>query len=91
MLAMDERGVNDQVLTTMVPVEVWGKRAASVSTLQAGQLVVVQGKLKRAKKNDTWETGVTGFDATPVSVAPHTSAQQSGRTTPPVDDEELPC
>ena len=75
----------------MVPVEVWGKCAESVSALQAGQLVVVQGKLKRAKKNDTWETGVTGFDATPVSVAPHTSAQQSGRTTPPVDDEELPC
>src|SRR5262249_22898478 len=73
VLYMEERSVNDQIYTTKVPVEVWGKRAEDVSELPAGQLVTIHDKLKRAKKNEVWETLVTTFDATPVGMTPSTS------------------
>jgi len=52
---------------TLVPCEVWGKRAEGVSELEPGQLVLFEGKLVRRKKGEQWEFVVSGFDVTPLT------------------------
>jgi hypothetical protein len=49
-----------------VPTEVWGKRAESVGALEAGALVLLEGKLRKVKKGEDWMMVVRGFEVTPV-------------------------
>jgi hypothetical protein len=45
------------------PCEVWGKRAEQVGELEVGDVVLIEGKLRRVKRGESWETVVSGFEA----------------------------
>jgi hypothetical protein len=69
MLVCAEVGQDGKEHTTLVPCEVWGKKAEAAGELEAGQLVLFEGKLrKRQKGENQWELCVSGFEVTPVVV-----------------------
>jgi hypothetical protein len=69
MLVCAEAGQDGKEHTTLVPCEVWGKKAEAAGELEAGQLVLFEGKLrKRQKGENQWELCVSGFEVTPVVV-----------------------
>ena len=67
VLGVPECGKDGKTYMTRIPIEIWGKHAHEATTLAAGQLVLVAGKLKKRKRlDDEWEFVVSGFEATPV-------------------------
>jgi single-stranded DNA-binding protein len=68
MLVMTELGSDGKPHQLWQPVEIWGKKAEQVGELDAGALVLVDGKLRRIKKGEGWETVVSGRDCTPLQV-----------------------
>jgi single-stranded DNA-binding protein len=64
-LVLTDAGQDGREHVTIVPIELWGRRAESVSTqLMAGDLVALEGKLgKRRRGENGWELIVTTFDA----------------------------
>lgn len=51
-----------------IDVTIWGKKAEEASTIAAGTLALMQGKLKSFKTDaGQWKTGVEGFELTPVT------------------------
>jgi single-stranded DNA-binding protein len=62
MLIITEQGSDGKAHQLWQPVEIWGKRAEQVGELEAGAVVLVEGKLKRVKKGEAWETVVSGFE-----------------------------
>jgi primosomal replication protein N len=75
-LVLGEVGQDGKEHPTLVPCEVWGKKAEGVSELEAGQCVLFEGKLSRRKKGEQWELLVSGFDVTPIT-APLASMTES--------------
>jgi len=68
-LALTEPGQDGRAFTTLIPCECWGKKAEAASELDAGTLVLFEGKLQRRKKADgQWEMIIAGFDVTPITV-----------------------
>jgi single-stranded DNA-binding protein len=67
MLVLTEPGPEGRHFSTLIPCEVWGKKAEAASALDAGQLVLFEGKLARRKKGEQWELIVSGFEVTPVT------------------------
>jgi hypothetical protein len=68
-LGLVEVGADGKEHLTLVPCECWGKKAEGVSELEAGALVLFEGRLAKRKKGEAWEVVVSGFDVTPI-VAP---------------------
>jgi len=69
MLILTEMGNDGKVHQLWQPVEVWGKKAEQVGELDAGAVVLVDGKLRRVKKGESqWETVIAAWDATPVQL-----------------------
>jgi hypothetical protein len=69
MLILSEMGSDGKVHQLWQPVEIWGKRAEQVGELDAGAVVLVDGKLRRVKKGESqWETVIAAWDATPVQL-----------------------
>ena len=68
LLVLYEEGQDGKTYPTLIPVEIWGKRAEQASELDAGQLVVVDGKLRKKKKGESWELIVAGFEVKPVGL-----------------------
>ena len=68
VLVVSERGQDGRIHDLYVPCECWGKRAEAAGELEAGQLVLFEGKLVKRKKGEQWETVVSGFDLTPITV-----------------------
>jgi primosomal replication protein N len=66
-LVLGEVGQDGKEYTTLVPCEVWGRKAEGVSELPAGQCVLFEGKVSRRRKGETWELLVSGFDVTPIT------------------------
>jgi Single-strand binding protein family len=66
-LAVVEVGQDGKEHTTLVPCECWGKKAEGVSELEAGALVLFEGKLVKRKKGEAWELIVSGFEVTPIA------------------------
>ena len=66
-LVLVEQGQDGKAHLTLVPCEVWGKKAEAASELDAGQLVLFEGKLAKRKKGEAWELCVSGFDVTPIT------------------------
>lgn len=67
VLTVPECGRDGKIYTARIPVEIWGKYAQDVTTLTVGQLVLVDGKLRKRKRpDDEWELLVSGFEAVPV-------------------------
>jgi len=56
-----------QEFTTYIACEAWGKKAEASSDIAAGSLVLFEGRLKRQKQGERWETIVTGFELTAVA------------------------
>jgi single-stranded DNA-binding protein len=79
MVVLSELSQDGKEYTTLVPCEVWGKKAEAAGELEAGQLVVFEGKLRKRQKGEgQWELIVSGFELTPV-LGPATTV--TGRTT----------
>lgn len=73
VLVVTELGQDGKEHATLVDCEVWGKKAEAASELDAGCLVVFEGKLrKRQNKEHQWEMIVSGFDVTPIAAQPST-------------------
>jgi single-stranded DNA-binding protein len=68
MLVVSELGSDGKAHQLWQPVEIWGKRAEQLGELDAGALVLVDGKLRRTKKGESWETVVSGWDCTPLQI-----------------------
>jgi hypothetical protein len=65
-LVLSESGPDGREFTTLVPVEVVGRRAEATGELEAGDLVVIEGKIGKRKRGESWELIVTAFDAQPL-------------------------
>jgi Single-strand binding protein family len=68
MLVVSELGQDGKAHQLWQPVEIWGKRAEQIGELDAGTLVLVDGKIRRTKKGESWETVVSGWDCTPLQI-----------------------
>jgi single-stranded DNA-binding protein len=62
-LVVTEHGSDGKDHQLWQPVEIWGKRAEAAGELEAGDVVFLEGKLRRTKKGEGWETVVSGFEA----------------------------
>ena len=60
MLVIPEHGQDGKWYSTLVPCEVWGKKAEAASELEAGALVLFEGKLAKRKRGEQWELVVSG-------------------------------
>jgi single-stranded DNA-binding protein len=74
-LAVVELGQDGREHTTLIPCECWGKKVEAAGVLEAGQLVLFEGKIRRRPMGgDLWETVVSGFEGTPITAAVSTSS-----------------
>jgi primosomal replication protein N len=71
-LVLSEQDRDGKIHQVYIDCEVWGRRAESISELEAGQLCLFEGKLARRKRGETWETVVSGLDLMPI-VTPQAS------------------
>jgi single-stranded DNA-binding protein len=69
-LLLTELGQDGREFTTFVTCESWGKCAEKAGELEPGQVVVFEGKLRRVKKGEQWETVIAGFEVTPLVQSP---------------------
>jgi single-stranded DNA-binding protein len=66
LLVVGELGADGKEHQVWVPCECWGKKAEAASELDAGALVLFEGKLVRRKKGESWEMIVSGFEVQPL-------------------------
>ena len=59
-LVCTEQGPEGKYFSTLIPCEVWGKRAEASSEIEAGECVLFEGKVSRRKKGEQWEFVITG-------------------------------
>ena len=77
MVVVHETGQDGKQYHVLVPCECWGRHAEQAGELEASQLVVFEGRLKKRQKGEQWELIVSGFEVTPVQ-AP--APAMTGRT-----------
>lgn len=66
-LVCTEETADHKCYSTVIPCEVWGKKAEALSTeLAPGQLCFFEGKVTRKRQGEQWVFAVAGFDVTPV-------------------------
>ena len=66
-LIVAEMGQDGKEHATYVPCECWGKKAEAAGELDAGQLVLFDGKLRKKQKGEgQWELIVSGFEVQPL-------------------------
>jgi single-stranded DNA-binding protein len=69
-IVVTKQGSDGRDHSLCISVEVWGKKAESVSELVQGTLVMVEGKLSRRKnKQEQWEWVISAYDMQPVSAS----------------------
>lgn len=66
LLILSETGHDGKTYQTYVPCEIWGKKAESAGEVEAGQLVLFEGRLRKRQKGDVWELIIGGFEIVPV-------------------------
>jgi hypothetical protein len=76
-LEVQESGQDGQASSKLIPCKLFGAKAESAVELEAGQLVRVEGKLKKRQKGDQWELIGSGFEVTPV-LAPTSASELPG-------------
>jgi single-stranded DNA-binding protein len=69
MLVVSEQWQDGTTHEVYIPCEIVGKKAEAASELDAGTLVLFEGKLAKRKKGEQWEMVVAGFALTPITVA----------------------
>jgi|SoiMetStandDraft_2_1073263.scaffolds.fasta_scaffold147916_2 single-stranded DNA-binding protein len=67
-LEVQEPGRDGQASSTLMPCTVWGAKAESAIELEAGQLVCVEGKLRKRQRGETGKLVVSGWEVTMVGV-----------------------
>jgi single-stranded DNA-binding protein len=69
-LVVTELGQDGKDHPVFIPCECWGKKAETASELDAGQLVLFEGKLRKRQKGEgQWELLVSGFEVQPLLTA----------------------
>jgi primosomal replication protein N len=64
-LMLTEETAEHKYYSTLVPCELWGRKAEHLSTeLQPGQLCLFEGKVSRKKQGEQWVFSIAGFDVT---------------------------
>jgi len=66
VLVLPEVGQDRREHVTLIPCEVWGKKAETVGELDAGVLVLFEGRLQKRRKDGGWELYVSGWEVTPI-------------------------
>jgi single-stranded DNA-binding protein len=79
MLVVSELGTDGKEHQLWQPVEIWGKKAEQTGELDAGAVVMIEGKLRRQKRGENWETVVSGWDCTPLALPVSAGAAAEGR------------
>ncbi len=79
MLIVSEVGSDGKEHQLWLPCEVWGKKAEAAGELDPGDVVLVEGKLRRQKKGETWETVISSFECQPLTLPAHAGATAEGR------------
>lgn len=74
VLVYTEQTPGDKYFSTVIPCEVWGKKAEAAAECAPNQLVLFEGKLKKRQKGEQWELYVSGFEVTPITAAVPTMA-----------------
>jgi single-stranded DNA-binding protein len=69
-LVCTEQAHDGKYFSTLIPCEIWGKRAEASSEIEAGALCLIEGKLAKRKKGEAWALVVSSFDVTPITSAP---------------------
>ncbi len=77
-LVLTEVGTDGKEHATWQPCEIWGRKAEQVGELDAGTLVLLEGRLRRQKKAESWETIVSGWECTPLTLPAHVGATAEG-------------
>jgi single-stranded DNA-binding protein len=68
-LVVREQGQDGKEHATFIECEVWGRKAEAAGELDAGQLCLFEGRLRKRQKGEgQWELVVSGFELTPVLV-----------------------
>lgn len=67
-LIVSEQGQDGKVHDIYIPCECWGKKAEAAGELEAGQLILFEGRLRSRRKGEAWEMCVSGFEAQPLTV-----------------------
>ena len=70
MLVLTDVGQDGREHATWIPCEVWGRGAEKAGELEPEQCVCFEGKLRRQKRGEQWETTVSGFEVNPVGLSP---------------------
>jgi len=78
MIGLSELGSDGREHFAWFPCEIWGRRAQAAGELEAGATVLVEGKLKRIKKAESWETIISGFECQPLTLPLHVGATAEG-------------
>lgn len=79
MLVLIELGQDGQEHKTIVPCEVWGKKAEATGDIEPGTLVLFEGRLRTRKNGENqWGMYIVGFEVVPV-LAP--TATMTGSST----------
>jgi hypothetical protein len=68
-LVVSEQGQDGKTFPTLIDCQVWGKKAEAAGELEAGQLVLFEGKLAKKKKGEQWELCVSGFGVVPLTAS----------------------
>jgi single-stranded DNA-binding protein len=66
-LVICEQGQDGKTFPTLIDCQVWGRKAEAAGELEAGQLVLFEGKLAKRKRGEQWEMVVSGFELTPLT------------------------
>lgn len=61
-LVVSELGSDGKEHQLFQPVEIWGKRAEQTGECAPGDVLLIEGRLKRVKQGETWTTVVSGFE-----------------------------
>ena len=73
MLVLSEQAQDGKIYSTLVPCEIWGRKSEAASEIEAGTLVLFEGKLKKQKKGEAWELVVSGYELTAITAPLPTS------------------
>lgn len=79
-LVLTELGQDGREHATWITCECWGKGAEKAGELEPGQCVLFEGKLRRTRRGEQWDTTISGFEVNPVTDA-RTPAAQGRETT----------
>jgi Single-strand binding protein family len=66
-LEVQEQGQDGQAHSKLMPCKVWGEKAESAIELEPGQVVRIEGNMRKGQKGKQWDLVVSGFEVTPVA------------------------